>query len=130
MPEPDEWLIQRARAKAGGGRIHSVEQLIGAYKMYGVVLQRKPEDRESRRKFYDTEAKLRQFNPGQGASNLRQWVMAAMTVTGQALQMEVADAVAMIRATPPAQRSRFAQEIWDKRREHHGPTGRSDSVPF
>ena len=126
--EPDERIVQRARATAGGGRIHSVEQLIGAYRLYAAVLKRKPADRDSRRKFYETEAKLRQFNPAQGASNLRQWLMAVMTVTGQAPQMEVAHAVEMIRATPPARRSQFAQEIWDKRREHHGR--RSDAVPF
>jgi hypothetical protein len=44
--------------------------------------------------------------------------------------MPVADAVAMIHDTPPAKRSQFAREIWQKRREHYGPTGRSASVPF
>jgi len=53
-----ESLIQRARASAGGGRIHQVEQLIGAYRMYGAVLERKPTDTDSRRKFQGLEAQL------------------------------------------------------------------------
>jgi hypothetical protein len=137
-PEPDDWLIARARATAGGGRTHSVEQLIGAYRMYGAVLQRTPADRESRRKFYAIEDKLRaglgaparQFNPAEGAQSLGQWLTAVMSMKGESTEMPVNAAVALIRATPPARRSQFAQEIWDKRREHHGPTGRSDSVPF
>lgn len=98
--------------------------------MYAAVLKRKPADRESRRKFYDTEAKLRQFNPATGARSLGQWLTAVMSMKGESDAMPVAAAVDMIRATPPATRSRFAQEIWDKRREHHGRTGRSDAVPF
>jgi len=53
-----ESLIQRARASAGGGRIHQVEQLIGAYRMYSAVLRRKPADRECRRKFQAVESLL------------------------------------------------------------------------
>lgn len=135
VPEPDDWLVQRARATAGGGRIHNVEQLIAAYRMYSAVLKRRPADRESRRKFYETEAKLRagQFNPAglaTGARSLGQWLTAVMSMKGESDAMPVAAAVEMIRATPPARRSQFAQEIWDKRREHHGRTGRSDAVPF
>ncbi len=54
----NEGLIQRARASAGGGRIHQVEQLIGAYRMYGAILQRKPADTDSRRKFRVLESQL------------------------------------------------------------------------
>lgn len=54
----NESLIQRARASAGGGRIHQVEQLIGAYRMYGAVLQRKPSDRDTRQKFHVVESQL------------------------------------------------------------------------
>ena len=53
-----ESLIQRARASAGGGRIHQVEQIIGAYRMYGAVLQRRPADRDSRQKFQAVESQL------------------------------------------------------------------------
>jgi hypothetical protein len=116
-PVPDEFLVARARAAAGGGRIHGAEQLIASYRVFGQILKRRPDDRESRRKFYETEAKLRQFNPAQGASNLRQWLMAVMTVTGQAPQMGVADAVQLIRSTAPAERSAFAAEIWRRRRQ-------------
>ena len=76
MPEmtPDEWLIQHARATATGARIHGVEQLIGAYRMYGAVLERKPTDRKAAREFYETEATLRagiprRFSPA-GQRNL------------------------------------------------------------
>ena len=55
---PNESLIQRARASAGGGRIHQVEQLIGAYRMYSAVLQRRPGDRDSRQKFQAVEVEL------------------------------------------------------------------------
>lgn len=54
----NEALIQRARASAGGGRIHQVEQLIGAYRMYGAVLQRKPADSDSQRKLQAVESLL------------------------------------------------------------------------
>jgi hypothetical protein len=54
----NESLIQRVRASAGGGRIHQVEQLIGAYRMYGAVLQRKPADSDSRRKLQAVESLL------------------------------------------------------------------------
>jgi hypothetical protein len=53
-----ESLIQRARASAGGGHIHQVEQLIGAYRMYGAVLQRRPADCDSRQKFQAVESLL------------------------------------------------------------------------
>lgn len=131
VPQPDEWLIQRVRARAGGGRIHAAEQLVASYRVFAEILRRRPDDGDSRRKFYATEAKLRQFNPGQGASNLREWLMAVMTVSGQAPQMEVADAVEMIRSTAPAERSAFAAEIWRRRRRaRSGVSGRSGSVPF
>jgi hypothetical protein len=51
-------------------------------------------------------------------------------MNGQSNSMPVADAIAMIHATPPEKRSQFAREIWQKRRKHYGPTGRNDSVPF
>ncbi len=131
VPKPDEWLIQRARAAAGGGRIHGAEQLVASYRVFGEILRRRPDDRESRRKFYEIENKLRagQFNPADGARSLGQWMTAIMAMRGESDLMPVAGAVAMIRATSPQQRSRFAQEIWDKRREHYGSTGRS-AVPF
>lgn len=134
---PDESLIQRARAAAGGGRIHGVEQLIGAYRMYAAVLQRKPEDDDAQRKFHQTEAKLRaglggperQFNPADGARSLGAWLSAIMTLKGESDVMPVAAAVQIVRATPPARRSEFAQQIWERRRARYGPTGRS-AVPF
>lgn len=70
----------------------------------------------------------RQYNPGagQGARTLAQWLTAVMSMKGQSDAMPVDAAVEMIRATPPARRSEFAQEIWSKRREH----GTDGGVPF
>lgn len=66
-----------------------------------------------------------QFNPaGQGATSLGQWLTAVLSMKGESDQMTVPAAVEMIRATPPADRSRFAREIWEKRRERG--TGRRE----
>ena len=45
---------------------------------------------------------------------------------GESDAMPVADAVAMIRATPPEERSQFAREIWHIRRQR----GTDTQVPF
>jgi hypothetical protein len=45
-------------------------------------------------------------------------------------RLSVPAAVEVIRSTPPARRSEFAQEIWSRRRKRYGPSSRSDSVPF
>ena len=42
--------------------------------------------------------------------------------------MPVAEAVAMIRATPPDRRGEFARDVWNLRRQH-GTTS-SSPVPF
>jgi hypothetical protein len=49
---------------------------------------------------------------------------------GESDAMNVPVAVAMIHPTPPNARSSFAREIWQRRRERLGPSGRSDAVPF
>jgi len=73
----------------------------------------------------------RQYNPsGGGAKSLGQWLTAVMSMKGESGGMSVPAAVEMIRATPPEQRSEFAQEIWQRRRARYGPSGRGDSVPF
>jgi hypothetical protein len=70
-----------------------------------------------------------QFNPeSAGAKSLGQWLTAVMSMKGEGSEMSVADAVAMIHATPPAQRSEFAREIWTRRRERG--TDRPGEVPF
>jgi hypothetical protein len=68
----------------------------------------------------------RQFNPAVGADTLGAWLNAVMSMKGDGGTMAVADAVAMIRATPPEDRSRFAREIWSRRRQH----GTDKTVPF
>jgi hypothetical protein len=68
----------------------------------------------------------RQFNPAEGAETLGAWMNAVMSMKGAGGTMAVADAVAMIRATPPEDRSRFAREIWATRRQH----GTDRQVPF
>ena len=49
-----------------------------------------------------------------------------MSMKGDGGTMAVADAVAMIHATPAEARSDFAREIWAKRRRH----GTDRAVPF
>lgn len=77
-----------------------------------------------------------QYNPGRrrgrsshgdGAMTMGQWFNAVMSMKGDSRgSMRVADAVALIRATPASRRSSFAKEIWDLRRER----GTDSSVPF
>lgn len=71
--------------------------------------------------------RTRQYNPAptQGARSLGQWMTAVFSMKGQG-PMEPSAAVEMIRATPAARRSEFAQEIWRRRREH----GTDRTVPF
>jgi hypothetical protein len=70
----------------------------------------------------------RQYNPAsEGAPNLGAWINAVQSAKGDpGGNMPVAEAVAMIRATPPDERSRFAREIWDQRRRR----GTDRAVPF
>ena len=73
----------------------------------------------------------RQYNPAAtGAKSLGQWLTAVTSMKGESDAMTVADAVAMIRATPPDMQRQFPSQIWGKRRERYGPTGRSYSPPF
>ena len=67
----------------------------------------------------------RQYNPAKGAKSLGQWLTAVTSMKGESTAMPVADAVAMIRATPTTRRSEFAREIWSRRRAQYGPSGRS-----
>ena len=71
----------------------------------------------------------RQYNPASGgAPNLGAWVNAVMSIRGDpGGNMPVAEAVDVIRATPPSKRSGFAREIWAIRRRRG--TDRS-TVPF
>jgi hypothetical protein len=75
----------------------------------------------------DIGRRTRQYNPGEGAKSLGQWLTAVTSMKGESDQMPVPDAVAMIHATPPARRSEFAREIWARRRERG--TDRTE-VPF
>ena len=61
--------------------------------------------------------RLAQRNPGRGAKSLGAWMAAVESMKGESDQMRVADAVALIRATD-WQRAAFAQEIWERRRQH------------
>ncbi len=72
--------------------------------------------------------KTHQFNPAsEGARTLGAWMNAVMSMKGEpGGNMSVADAVALIHATPPAARSRFAKQIWGIRRKR----GTDTRVPF
>ncbi len=81
--------------------------------------------------------RTRQFNPeAGGARNLAQWLMAVMSMKGESNQMSVPEAVAMIRRTPPKDRSAYAREIWRRRWSRYPQCGRrqcaspTDEVPF
>jgi hypothetical protein len=62
--------------------------------------------------------RVAQYNPSKGAQSLGAWMAAVRSMKGESDQMTVPDAVALIRATPDWQRSAFAQEIWERRRQH------------
>jgi hypothetical protein len=70
----------------------------------------------------------RQYNPtSEGAPNLGAWMNAVLSVKGDpGGNMPVPDAVAMIHATSPEDRSDFAKEIWNRRRRR----GTDRAVPF
>jgi hypothetical protein len=70
-----------------------------------------------------------QYNPAGGATSIGQWVKAVLSMKGESDVMSVRDAVAMIRATSPAKRSEFAQEIWSRRRQHGNPPKRIYFIP-
>lgn len=78
--------------------------------------------------------KTRQYNPrSEGAQSLGQWMAAVMSMKGESDQMSVSDAVSLIHATPANDRSSFAREIWQRRREHGRDGGQeSDAgeIPF
>ena len=60
----------------------------------------------------------RQMNPNaEGARSLGQWLTAVRSAKGEITDMDVAQAVATIRATPPERRSEFAYRIWEIRRQ-------------
>ena len=60
-----------------------------------------------------------QYNPdSQGARTLAQWFTAVLALHGDSGGMSLDDAISLVRATPPEQRSQFAREIWRRRRSH------------
>jgi len=68
--------------------------------------------------------RTRQYNPS-GAATLGQWLNAVQSAKGDSGgTMDLDAAIEMIRYTSPIKRSEFAREIWAKRRQAHGPTGR------
>ena len=69
-----------------------------------------------------------QFNPSEGAQSLGAWVNAVTSLSGAGGNMTVQDAVNLVRSTPAAERSRFAQQVWAIRKRKHGASGRE--VPF
>jgi hypothetical protein len=62
-----------------------------------------------------------QFNPSTGAKSLGQWVTAVMSLKRESDAMSVRDAVQLVRATPAADRSKFARQIWQRRRRSGNP---------
>lgn len=62
--------------------------------------------------------RTKQYNPepGAGAKTLAQYVTAAMVLRGMSDAMPLQSAIDLMHNTPASARSRFAQQIWDKRR--------------
>jgi len=59
----------------------------------------------------------KQMNPAsQGATSLGQWLTAVRSAKGEIADMDVAQAVRTIHATPAQRRSEFAYRIWEIRR--------------
>jgi hypothetical protein len=78
--------------------------------------------------------RTRQYNPrSEGAQTLAQWMSAVMSMRGESDQMPVGAAVEMIHQTPASTRSRFAEQIWQLRRERGtdgSNTQSSDEISF
>ncbi|MCS7261053.1 MAG: HNH endonuclease [Anaerolineae bacterium] len=77
--------------------------------------------------------RTRQFNPkrrrsatARGARTLGEWVDAVMALKGLPSTLTLDQAIERVRATPPEDRSTFAREIWERRRER----GTDRRVPF
>jgi hypothetical protein len=69
----------------------------------------------------------KQYNPAnEGAQSLGAWMNAVSSIKGEGGTMAVPEAVALIHATSPEDRSKFAREIWAKRRAR----GTDKVVPF
>ena len=68
-----------------------------------------------------------EYNPAQPARTLAQWVMAVKSMHGESDELTPRQAIAIIRATSPARRSSFAEQIWKIRRARG--TDRT-AVPF
>lgn len=69
--------------------------------------------------------RTRQYNPGgQGAKTLAQYLTAVMVLKGQSDQMKLADAIKLVHNTPAADRSSFARQIWNRRKQS------AAAVPF
>jgi hypothetical protein len=48
---------------------------------------------------------------------------------GESDDMSVASAVDLIRATPQSRRTAFSKEIWNRRKQRYGSTGRAERGP-
>lgn len=71
--------------------------------------------------------KTQQYNPRKkaaGARSLGAYVKAILTTKGYDTGMDLSSAVELLRATSPADRSRYASDIWARRKERAG------EVPF
>jgi len=64
--------------------------------------------------------RTRQYNPAKarnpGAKTLAQYLTAVMSLKGQSDQMSLPDAIGLVHQTPASDRSKFAREIWSRRR--------------
>lgn len=80
-----------------------------------------------------TGRRTKQFNPGKRKpiSDWREFAQALAITKGEAIG-DIDRAVDSLKATGPRRRSEFQKDIWDRRKELYGPSGRKDggAVPF
>ena len=70
--------------------------------------------------------RTRQFNPDPGARTLAEYMETIAALKGWESRFTLTEAVAKMHATPASTRSRYARDIWERRRARGGDTG----VPF
>jgi hypothetical protein len=79
--------------------------------------------------------RTKQFNPKRkkrrGATDWRQYAEALSITKGETIG-NLDDAIQLIHDTPMSRRSEFQMDVWQRRKELYGPSGRKDggAVPF
>lgn len=77
--------------------------------------------------------RTKQYNPAKRRpiSDYREFINAVMITKGESIG-NLDQAIESLKATGPRRRAEFQKELWERRKEIYGPSGRKDggSVPF